>query len=50
MYLISAEGCKCKCSHFNNKSTGEIWSSMKCVGTGMGVKNISDVVLKEIHF
>ena len=29
--------------------TGEIWASMKDAGSGMGVKNISDLVLKEIH-
>ena len=50
MYLISAEG-------YNNgnfafliiKTTSEIWVSMKDVGSGMGVKNISDLVLKEIY-
>ena len=48
MYLISAEGYK------NGKvdfltitvTTSEIWVSMKDVGSGMGVKNISDLVLK----
>ena len=30
------------------KTTSEIWISMKDVGSGMGVKNISDLVLKEI--
>ena len=29
--------------------TGEIWASMKDVGSSMDVKNISDLVLKEIH-
>ena len=29
--------------------TGEIWASMKDAGSDMGVKNISDLVLKEIH-
>ena len=29
--------------------SGEIWPSMKDVGRGMDVKNISDLVLKEIH-
>ena len=50
MYLISAEG-------YNNgnfafliiKTTSEIWVSMKDVGSGIGVKNISDLVLKEIY-
>ena len=31
------------------KTTSEIWLSMKDVGSGMGVKNISDLVLKEIY-
>ena len=51
MYLISAEGYK------NTKvdflaiaiATSEIWVNMKDVGSGMGVKNISDLVLKEIY-
>ena len=30
------------------RKTGEIWPSMKDVGSGLGVKNISDLVLKEI--
>ena len=29
------------------KRTGELWVNMKCVGDGLGVKNISDLVLKE---
>ena len=31
------------------QKTGKIWPSMKGVGSGMGVKNISDLVLKEIY-
>ena len=31
------------------KITNEIRLSMKDVGSGMGVKNISDLVLKEIY-
>ena len=31
------------------QKTGEIWASMKDYGSGMGVKNISDLVLKEKH-
>ena len=31
------------------RKTDKIWTSMKDVGSGMGVKNISDLVLKEIH-
>ena len=50
MYLISKEGYK----NFNVcqliiQKTREIWASMKNVGSGMGVKNMSDLVLKEIH-
>ena len=41
MYLISAEGYKNAVVHLLIiKKTGEIWSSMKDVGKGMGVKNI----------
>ena len=49
MYLISAEGYKNADVHILIKKTGEIWPSMKGVGSGMGVKNISDLVLKEIY-
>ena len=50
MYLISVEG-------YNNaevdarivRITGEIWASMKDDRSGMGVKNISDLVLKQIR-
>ena len=50
MYLISAEGYKYGGVQFLRvRKTGEIWPSMKGVGSGMGVKNISDLVLKEIY-
>ena len=50
MYLMSVEGYKNANVHILIiKSTGEIWPSMKDVGRGMGVKNTSDLVLKEIH-
>ena len=50
MYLISAEGCKNVGVHFLKvRKTGEIWPSMKYVGIGMDVKNLSDLVLKEIY-
>ena len=50
MYLISAEGYKnAKVGILTIKTTGEIWVSMKDVGSGMGVKNISELVLKEIY-
>ena len=31
------------------RQTNEIWASMKNAGSGMGIKNISDLVLKETH-
>ena len=48
--LISAEGYKnAGVSHLTIKKTGELWVSIKDVGDGLGVKNISDLVLKEIQ-
>ena len=50
MYLISAEGYKnANVAFLTIKTTSEIWVSMKDVGSGIGVKNISDLVLKEIY-
>ena len=50
MYLISAEGYKNAGVHFLRvRKTGEIWSSMKDVHKGLGVKNMSDLILKEIY-
>ena len=50
MYLISAEGYKNADVHFLRvRKTGEIWVSMKNVHKGLGLKNMSDLVLKEIH-
>ena len=50
MSLISAEGYKnAGVSHLIIKETDELWVSMKDVGDGLGVKSISDLVLKEIH-
>ena len=50
MYLISAEGYKNADVHFLRVTkTGEIWVSMKNVHKGLGLKNMSDLVLKEIH-
>ena len=50
MYLISAEGYKNADVHILKvRETNEIWPSMKDCGSGMGVKNISDLVLKEIY-
>ena len=50
MYLISAEG-------YNNANvefltiitTSEIWVNMEGVGSCMGFKNMSDLMLKEIY-
>ena len=49
-YLIPAEGYINAGVYFLRvQKTGEIWPSMKNVGSGIGVKNISDFVLKEMH-
>ena len=51
MYLISPEGYKnANVEFLTIKPTSEIWVSMKDVGSGMGVKNISDLVLKYMVF
>ena len=50
MYLISAERYKnANVGFLIIKATSEIWINMKDVGSGMGVKNISHLVLKEIY-
>ena len=50
MYLISAEGYKSAAVHILRvRKTGEIWSSMKDEHKGLGVKNMSDLLLKEIY-
>ena len=50
MYLISAEGYKnANVAFLTIKTTNEIWASMKDVGSAIVVKNISDIVLKEIY-
>ena len=50
MSLISAEGYKnAGVFYLIIKETDELWVSMKDVGVGLGVKSISDLVLKEIH-
>ena len=36
-------------SNLTIKKTGELWVNIKDVGDGLGVKNISDLVLKEIQ-
>ena len=48
MHLISAEGYKNGGVQFLKvPETGEIWASMKDSGSSMGVKNISDLILKK---
>ena len=50
MHLISVEGYKNVGLHtLILKKTGEIWVSMKNVHNGLGVKNVSDLALKEIR-
>ena len=50
MYLISAEGYKSAGVHFLKvRKTAEIWSSMKDAHKGLGVKNMFDLILKEIY-
>ena len=50
MYLILTEGYKnAKVDFLTIKTTNEISVNMKDVQGGMGVKNISDLVLKEIY-
>ena len=50
MYLISAEGYKNAGVHFLRIiKTGSIWVSMKNVHIGLVVKNMSDLILKEIY-
>ena len=49
MYLISTKGYQnAKVHHLRIRKTDEIWVSMKDIGDGWGVTNISDLVLKEI--
>ena len=50
MYLIYVEGYKnANVDFLTIKTASEIWVNMNNVGSGMGVKNISDLVLKEIY-
>ena len=49
MYHISAEGyINAGVGFLKIERTDEIWPSMKDIGCGQGVKNISDLVKKEI--
>ena len=50
MRLISDKGYEnAGVSHLIIKKTNEPWIGIKDVGDGLGVKNISDLVLKEIQ-
>ena len=52
MHLISAEGYKNAKVDFltvTTTATSKIWVNIKDAGSGIGVKNISDLVLKEIY-
>ena len=50
MYLISAEGYKnAEVDLLIIKKTGEMRTKMKHIQNGLGVQNISDLVLKEIY-
>ena len=50
MYLMSAEGYKNADADAKIvRKTGEIWASMKDVKSGISIKNISDLVLKELR-
>ena len=50
MYLISAGGYKnANVEFLTIKAINEIWVNMKDAESGMGVKNISNLVLKEIY-
>ena len=50
MYLISADGYEnADVDILKIKKTNEIRASMKDSGEGLGIRNISDLVLKEIY-
>ena len=49
MSLISVEGYENANIHCLKNNTVDLWVSMKDVGVGLGVKSISDLVLKEIQ-
>ena len=49
MSRISAEGYKNAGVHLIIKEAGELWVSIKDVGDGLGVKNISALALKEMQ-
>ena len=50
MYLISTKGYKNEnVEVLTIKTTNEVWVSMKDIDNGIFIKNISDLVLKEIY-
>ena len=49
MYLISAEGYENANVHYLQQKSGKIWVSMKDIKIGMGVTNMSNLILKEIY-
>ena len=50
MYLISAEGyINADVRFLKIRKTDEIWVSMMDIGRGLGVENISDLVLKDMY-
>ena len=50
MYILSAERYKnAKVDFLRVRKTDEIWVSMKNVHDGLGVNNLSGLVLKEIY-
>ena len=50
MYLITVEGYKnANVEFLTIKTTSEIWVSMKDVGSSMGVKSVSDLILNETY-
>ena len=51
MYLISAKGSKnANVEFLTIKSTGEIWVSIKDVGSGINVKNICSSFKRNIWY
>ena len=49
MDLISIEGYENANVICLKNKNGDLWVIMKCVKNGLGVKNMSDLVLKEIY-
>ena len=49
MDLMSIEGYENATVICLKNKNGDLWVIMKCVKNGLGVKNMSDLVLKEIY-